>query len=187
MLETVREFGQRRLADAGEEDAARAAQRRWAAAYASAHGARIVGPGQFAAIDALGTEEINLADELRGALADADRCSFVQLLSALGVFWTIRGEHARLLHLARAVTDLLVGWPPPAELADETLGAVAITLSNSLMTNSASTGALHGILRQLGRRPGAHPVPVRPAAAPGCLRPGGHRLHRVRGPVGAAR
>ena len=115
--------------------------------------AGITGPSQFEAIDALGAEEINLADELRGALTDGDRCSFVQLLSALGVFWTIRGEHARLLHLAGAVTDLLDGWQPPAELADETLGAVTVTLSNALMTNSASTGALHGMLRQLGGAP----------------------------------
>ena len=44
MLETVREFGQMRLADAGEDAAARAAQRRWAAAYASHQGARIAEP-----------------------------------------------------------------------------------------------------------------------------------------------
>ena len=67
MLETVREFGQLRLADAGEETAARAAQRRWAAAYARHHGARIPSRDQFAAIDAIAAEEVNLADELRGA------------------------------------------------------------------------------------------------------------------------
>ena len=39
MLETVREFGLMRLAQAGEDSAARAAQRRWAAGYADAHSA----------------------------------------------------------------------------------------------------------------------------------------------------
>ncbi len=94
MLETVREFGRMRLADAGEEAAALAAQRRWAAAYARQHGARLAGRDQFAAIDALGAEEVNLADELRGALADGDRGALVQLLSALGLFWT-RPRRAR--------------------------------------------------------------------------------------------
>ena len=41
MLETVREFGRLRLADAGEAAAARAAQRRWAVGYARHHGARL--------------------------------------------------------------------------------------------------------------------------------------------------
>ena len=105
MLETVREFGLMRLAEAGEDSAARAAQRRWAAGYADAHIDMLTGRDQFAAIDALAAEETNLADELRGAIADEDRCSLVRLLAALGLFWTIRGEHIRLLVMADAVAD----------------------------------------------------------------------------------
>jgi predicted ATPase/DNA-binding SARP family transcriptional activator len=150
MLETVREFGRMRLADAGEDAAARAAQRRWATAYARAHGARMVSRGQFAAIDALGAEETNLADELRGAIADGDRCSLVQLLSALGLFWTIRGQHVRLLVLAEAVTGAVRDWQPPPDLADEARAAVAITLSNSLMSSTPSNGPLRAILQRLG-------------------------------------
>jgi len=149
MLETVREFGLLQLADAGEEPEARAAQRRWAVAYARVHGAQGVGREQFAAIDALGAEEINLADELRGAIADDDRRSLVQLLTGLGLFWTLRGEHVRVLVLAEAVADALQGWAPPPDLVAETCAAVAVTLSNALMTNSPSSGALHGILREL--------------------------------------
>ena len=59
-----------------------------------AHQAGITGRDQFAAIDALSAEETNLADELRGAIADGDRGSLVQLLAALGLFWT----HARRAH-----------------------------------------------------------------------------------------
>ena len=96
MLETVREFGLMRLAQAGEDSAARAAQRRWAAGYADAQIGMLTGRDQFAAIDALAAEETNLADELRGAIADEDRCSLVRLLAALGLFWTIRGDRGRL-------------------------------------------------------------------------------------------
>jgi len=156
MLETVREFGLLRLAEAGEESAARAAHRRWAAGYAREHGERVTGSGQFAAIDALGAEETNLADELRGAIADGDRCSLVRLLSALGVFWTIRGEHLRLLALAEAVTDALRDWQPPPDLADEARGAVAVVLSNSLLSSAANSGPLRDILRRLSPDAGDH-------------------------------
>jgi predicted ATPase/DNA-binding SARP family transcriptional activator len=155
MLETVREFGRMRLADAGEEAEARAAQRRWAAAYARHHGARIASRDQFAAVDALAAEDVNLADELRGALADGDRGSLVQLLAALGLCWMVRGEHLRLIVLAGAVAEALDDWQPPPELVDEARGAVMLTLSNSLVTGAASGAQLYAILRRLSRDEGA--------------------------------
>ena len=150
MLETVREFGLMRLADAGEEAAARAAQRQWAAGYARHHGARVPSRAQFAAIDALSAEEVNLADELRAAVAEGDCRSLVQLLPALGLFWTVRGEHARLIVLAAAVADALSDWRPPPDLMDDARAATMITLSNSLMTNAAGSGQLVAVLRRLG-------------------------------------
>jgi predicted ATPase/DNA-binding SARP family transcriptional activator len=149
MLETVREFGLMRLAEAGEDSAARAAQRRWAAGYADAHIGMLTGRDQFAAIDALAAEETNLADELRGAIADEDRCSLVRLLAALGLFWTIRGEHIRLLVMADAVTDAVLDWRPPREVADTARAAVAITLANTLMGNTANAGRLRDVLQRL--------------------------------------
>ena len=157
MLETVREFGRMQLAAAGEEADARAAQRRWAAAYASAHQAGITGAGQFAAIDALGAEETNLADELRAAIADGDRDGLVQLLAALGLLWTMRGEHLRLVVLARAVAEAVRGWLPPPDLANAARAAVAITLNNSMMIGgSEADGPLTVLLRQLGPGPGGN-------------------------------
>jgi predicted ATPase/DNA-binding SARP family transcriptional activator len=150
MLETVREFGMLQLVKVGEDVAARAAQRRWATAYASVHQARLTSVGQFAAIDALAAEETNLADELRGAMADGDRGALVQLLAALGLFWSMRGEHVRLLVLSNAVIEAISGWRPPPDLADATRAAVAIMLSNLLMIGGANSAALLAVLRQLG-------------------------------------
>ena len=151
MLETVREFGLMRLAQAGEDSAARAAQRQWAAGYADAQIGMLTGRDQFAAIDALAAEETNLADELRGAIADEDRCSLVRLLAALGLFWTIRGEHIRLLVMADAVADAVRDWRPPREVADTARAAVAITLANTLMGNTANAGRLRDVLQRLAR------------------------------------
>ena len=73
MLETVREFGRLQLGAAGDDGEARAARRAWATAYADRHRAGLSGRDQFATIDAIADEEVNLADELRDALADGDR------------------------------------------------------------------------------------------------------------------
>ncbi len=157
MLETVREFGWRQLAQAGEEAQARAAQRGWAAGYAAAQRPGIGGAGQFAAIDALSAEEANLADELRGAIRDGDRGTVVQLLATLGMYWTMRGEHLRLVGLAQAVAETLRGWQPPPELAEVTRAAVAVTLNNAMMIGGAEAdGPLMRLLRQLGPDPGGN-------------------------------
>jgi predicted ATPase/DNA-binding SARP family transcriptional activator len=150
MLETVREFGRRQLMNAGEYALARAAQRRWATDYVRVHQERMTGAGQFAAIDALGAEETNLADELRAALADGDRGALVQLLAGLGLFWMMRGEHVRLLVLAQAVTDAVGDWRPPPDLADAARAAVAITLHNSMVIGGQNSGPLLTLLRELG-------------------------------------
>jgi predicted ATPase/DNA-binding SARP family transcriptional activator len=156
MLETVREFGRMQLAAAGEETGARAAQRRWAAAYTGAQLAYMAGTSQLTAIDALAAEETNLADELRGAIADGDRDTLVQLLAALGMFWTMRGEHVRLLVLAKAVADAIGGWCPPPDLEDATRAAVAITLNNLMMAGGQDSSPLRDLLRRLGPGDGIH-------------------------------
>ena len=155
MLETVREFGRLQLTNSGEQDAAHAALRRWATGYASAEQWRIAGADQFASVDALGAEETNLADELRAAIADGDRESLVQLLAALGMFWTMRGEHIRLLALVDATSEALHDWTPPPDLADAARAAAAITLSSSLMTGGESNQAMLAVLRRLGPDSGA--------------------------------
>src|SRR6202012_2086189 len=157
MLETVREFGRMQLKQAGQEASARGAQRRWATGSASAHQAGMTGAGQFAAVDALSAEETNLADELRGAVADGDRDSLVQLLAALGLLGPRRGEPLRLVVLARAVAEAVRGWLPPPDLANAARAAVAITLNNAMMIGGGEAdGPMMALLRQLGPGPGAN-------------------------------
>jgi predicted ATPase/DNA-binding SARP family transcriptional activator len=155
MLETVREFGRMQLTDAGEDDDARAAQRRWAIAYAGQHGARLISAEQLAAIDALGAEEINLADELRGAIGDGDTAALVRLLAALGTFWAIRGEHARLIALSQAVADAVRDWRPPPELEDITRAAMTVQLTNAMVAGEERIAPIRSVLKRLG--PGGDP------------------------------
>ncbi len=150
MLETVREFGRIQLVAAGDDAEARAAQRRWAVSYASRYGAALASSGQVAAIDALGAEEVNLADELRATIADGERGAMVELLASLGAFWAIRGEHARLVSLVGAVADTVRGWEPPRELENVTRAAMAIVLSNASIAGEERIGPLRALLLRLG-------------------------------------
>src|SRR5262249_42028448 len=124
--------------------------RGWAVGLARAHGVGLSSADQFAAIDALSPEENNLADELRASIAARDGCATVELLATLGMFWTVRGEHGRLLALADAVTDVLGNWQPPPELADVTSAAIAIVLTNTMIAGGERVGRLQEQLKRLG-------------------------------------
>ncbi|WP_328530925.1 AAA family ATPase [Nocardioides sp. NBC_00368] len=150
MLETVREFGRMQLIDAGEDDAARAAQRAWATAYADSGAGRIYSPEQFDAMDELRAEESNLADILRQVLADDEAESVIRLFCALGVFWTIAGEHQRVIMLAGPVADLLAEWEPPAEMLEKTRLVLALLLFGAAVTGGSGLERLMGILDRVG-------------------------------------
>ena len=150
MLETVREFGRLQLGGAGEDGEARAARRAWATAYADRHRAGLSDRDQFATIDAIAVEEVNLADELRDALADGDRRALVELLSVLGLFWTIRGEHARLIAMTAAVADAVRDWQPPPELEDTARAALVMTMMGAMVTDDRRSEPIRELLARLG-------------------------------------
>ncbi|GIH65356.1 BTAD domain-containing putative transcriptional regulator [Microbispora siamensis] len=150
MLETVREFGRVRLDSAGETAEARAAVRAWAVGYAERHGARLYSPEQVEAMGRLRAEETNLADILRDALADPDPEAVVVLFSALGGYWTIRGDHTRGIVLTPAIAAALSGWTPPPGLLDRTRVALSMVLFHSMMISSEEIGGPAEMLSALG-------------------------------------
>lgn len=155
MLETVREFGRMQLVDSGADTEALEAHRAWAVEYAAEHGDRLFGPDQFAAVDAIRAEEANLADVLRQALSVPDPDTVVALLAALGSFWTIRGEHPRVIVLAEAIVRAVDGWTPRPEVADTTRVALVVTLNNAMIGIATSSEPLREVLRRIG--PGEDP------------------------------
>ncbi|GAA5153507.1 hypothetical protein GCM10023340_35670 [Nocardioides marinquilinus] len=131
MLETVREFGRLRLAEAGDEDDARAARRAWGVTVAHEALDGLDGAGQVDAVRAVAREEVNLTDVLRETLAEPDPESVVVLIAALGGTWTIRGEHVRVIALLDALDQALTGWEPPDRLVDVTARATAVAVMNT--------------------------------------------------------
>jgi len=154
MLETIREFGRMQLVDAGEDATALAARRAWAIGYASGQFMQLTGPEQLAAIDALAAEEVNLADEVRAAIADADVGDAIALLAPLGTFWSIRGEHVRLTTLAGALAQAVGDWAPPPELENTARAALAIVVSNAMIFGDPRTLLLRDLLIRLGPETG---------------------------------
>ncbi|GAB2824081.1 BTAD domain-containing putative transcriptional regulator [Actinocorallia aurea] len=157
MLEMVREFGRMRLDEAGETAAARAAVRDWAVGYAARESAKLYSRSQFEGMDAIRAEEANLSDVLREVLAEPDPESAVVLLSALGGFWAIRGDHGRTIVLAPALVAAVAGWTPPERLLDRTRLSVAVTLFNALVLSLDTVESLTGLLADLGTE-GASPA-----------------------------
>jgi predicted ATPase/DNA-binding SARP family transcriptional activator len=150
MLETVREFGRMQLIDAGEEDDARRAHRDWAVTVADVLSARLFTRDQVATVDQVAVEENNLADALRRALAEADADAVVALVATLGGFWSIRGEHPRVIMLCEPVAAVLTSVRAAPERADQARAAICLTLINSWFSQLGALEALVGELAALG-------------------------------------
>jgi len=134
MLETVREFGRRQLADAGEEPAAREALRTWATGLCADALGGLHGPDQVAVVTRVATEDATLTDVLRQALDAGDAAVTMVVLAALGEAWTIRGEHLRVMAVLAAVEDVLEGWEPGDHLLEPTAHAAAVLVLNTTMS-----------------------------------------------------
>ena len=92
MLETVREFGARRLEESGAGGAAHDALVAWAVGLATRLRREVFGARQIEVVDLLDTEEANLADVLRQRLLAGDAPHAVPLLAALGALWSVTGN-----------------------------------------------------------------------------------------------
>jgi predicted ATPase/DNA-binding SARP family transcriptional activator len=131
-LETIREYAAAQLVRSGEEDAAGAAQRRWARDLAERCQDLVVTADQVALVDLLVREQNNLTDVLRHALATGDREMVARLVALLGSLWTVTGDQPRIFAVCDAASELLSGWEVPPDLrwhAQEAAGVLMIHLS----------------------------------------------------------
>lgn len=145
MLETVREFGLLRLAEAGEDDAVRDALLRWGKDVATYCTSRLLGPDQVAAIGLLRCEHENLLFTIRAAARAGRPDVVVHGFVALGGAWTLRGAEDRAADLAPAVVDAVTGWQIPAAEADVT--ALALAYAAATTAFSGTTANLRALAR----------------------------------------
>ncbi|UMG91864.1 hypothetical protein [Nocardioides sp. TF02-7] len=101
-------------------------------------------------MDAMRSEETNLADVLREALVEPDPPTVATLFAALGCFWVISGDHPRTIAAAGAVSRALDGWTPGAGAADRARIALAVALFSTMLTAGEQRGPVAEQLRALG-------------------------------------
>ena len=150
MLETVREFGLLRLAEADELGRARAAQVCWAVELCERWSDDVFGPGQFDAMDHLWPEEGNLADVLRRALTESDVVPAIRLLGTLGSMWAVTGNHPRIFSVSELARRLFLDHEVPAELAPVAAEALSMLLVYADFLGAGTDRAMVDALERLG-------------------------------------
>lgn len=156
MLETVREFGQLRLAEAGEYDATLEAMLTWALAFAARWAPGLVDGDQPAAMRALRREQDNLLLAFRTALDRGLTGEAYTLYVALTGYWSLRGAHEQVFGLG---IDLLAGthgWRVDPRHADAAALALTELAAMGIFGDAGSTARALARLRLVVRGLGSH-------------------------------
>ncbi|MFI1400646.1 ATP-binding protein [Streptomyces sp. NPDC020681] len=99
MLETLREYGQERLIEAGEYIPTRCRHRDWYVGLVESFGREWIGPGQEAWIDRLRREHPNLRVALDFCLTQpGEAAAALSMVTRIDDYWTIRGYFAEARH-----------------------------------------------------------------------------------------
>ncbi|WP_165966488.1 AfsR/SARP family transcriptional regulator [Actinomadura sp. 7K507] len=161
MLETIREYGRERLAEAGEIDRVRAAHLACFLELAERAEPHLRRAEQLEWIDVLAAERDNLLAALRFAMDGGDAGSAVRLGAALAVFWMIQGDHAEAARRLRDALNVPRLGPVPE-------GAEVVVLGGYVFNTVLSGGDARDD-PLIGRRRAdvAHPLAalIEPAAA----------------------
>ncbi|WP_067970826.1 BTAD domain-containing putative transcriptional regulator [Nocardiopsis trehalosi] len=135
MLDTIREYGVRRLAATGRLKAARTAHAACFLDLAERAEPHLRGPGQSAWAARLAADEGNLAAALGYARETGDTGTAVRLGAALGLYWAIRGDHVGAAVRLRAVLGASAGDSGPLRRARSRAAA-------AYLLNAAFAGGL---------------------------------------------
>ncbi|WP_433555729.1 BTAD domain-containing putative transcriptional regulator [Pseudonocardia xinjiangensis] len=135
MLETIREYGMRRLAANGDLDRARAAYTRHFLELAETAAPDLRGPDQLRWIPTLTEDRENLLGALQGAAGAGDADTAIRLASAISFFLTLHGDHAQAARLLRDALALPTSTAPAVHAP-----AVAAYLINVVLAGTVETG-----------------------------------------------
>ncbi len=113
MLGTIKEYGEQRLAEAGDSDLARRAHLAYFTEFAKAAEPHLRRAEQLAWLAMLEVEHDNIGAAMRGALAAGEADGAMRLAAAAGWYWWLGGHKAEGNELIMAATAL------PGEVADE--------------------------------------------------------------------
>lgn len=169
MLETVREFGEMALVDAGDDVDVRGRMWAWARAFALRQLDRVDGAEQVASYREVGLELDNLLTIVRDAIdavesgADIPQAqeTVAVVASLLTVFWTIRSAHSEAIDFAPRVVRALRGYDPDAAAVAPTALLLALSGVTLLLAQQRAAFPAISALRHLLAR---HEIPQRRTA-----------------------
>jgi predicted ATPase/DNA-binding SARP family transcriptional activator len=151
MLETVREFGDLALREAGEEEVVREAMFRWAEHFAEEAVVELDGSDQVRVFASVAREQDNLVAILRAAIDRKRPDTVVRLFSMLGYYWSMRGRNSDVTSFAAPVLAATAHYRPDADHRDAAMVAFALA-GSVVMQEDRRTGLVGlGRLRALKR------------------------------------
>ncbi|MFK0106326.1 ATP-binding protein [Streptomyces sp. NPDC091217] len=115
MLETLREFGAARRAEAGEEEAVTGRFLSWARDFGRVHHDAMYGTDALASFERVRVEQDNLVLALRHALAGADGPAVAAVTAVLASLWSIGNSYTRFVALAAETGGPLSHFRPGPE------------------------------------------------------------------------
>ncbi|GAA4159155.1 hypothetical protein GCM10022286_13070 [Gryllotalpicola daejeonensis] len=125
MLETVREFGDMALVDAGEDEIVATAQARWARRFSTEALAALATSRQSDTLLAIEAERDNLVAVLRAH--DDEPEVVIPVFAALVFHWMVRNQFREVLSFAPTVARAVAGPELPADAPDA--AAIALTFT----------------------------------------------------------
>ncbi|HEY8471747.1 MAG TPA: BTAD domain-containing putative transcriptional regulator [Natronosporangium sp.] len=143
LLETIREYGLARLAEAGEVDAVRRAHAGYFLRLATTAEPRLRTGDQLQWLARLGQDHENLVTAIRGAIDAGDAPVGFGLVSTLGWYWWLAGRKQEATELAAEVFTL-----PAEQVAPETRGvAYAMAALNAIEGPNDEARAIEWFVR----------------------------------------
>ncbi|MEO3820323.1 BTAD domain-containing putative transcriptional regulator [Plantactinospora sp. B24E8] len=139
MLETIREYGLRRLAEAGEAEAVRRSHATDFLAVARRADQGLRRADQLRWLGWLDAEHDNLHAALRWAIGARDAGLSVGLVAALGWYWWTRGLRIEAVELARPALAL----PDVERVPPEQLGVAQLMAAMNLLSTGEFTESVH--------------------------------------------
>lgn len=151
MLETVREFGEMALVDAGEDLAVRAAMATWAESFAEELMGSLGSTGQIRTFHLLANEQDNLIAVLRSALDDSNADAVVTVFATLAYYWSMRGAHSDVAGFTAPVLRATRHYLPDAAHLTAAITTYTVVAASALFGDRRSGLLARGRLRTVKR------------------------------------
>ncbi|MFF1878575.1 ATP-binding protein [Leifsonia sp. NPDC058230] len=155
MLETVREFGDLALVEAGETRLVQEGMNAWAVQFSRETLGRMHGATQVSSFNLITAEQDNLVAILRVAIDQRNGPVVAAVFAGLSYYWSLRSAHTEVLAFGQIVLDALAGWQPSDEERDDAAATYGIIAGTFLYTGLRTSARASSRLRRVKR---GHPL-----------------------------